>query len=88
MKRTPIKRTPPRWRMPIPEEALEAAVERAGGPWCIVCDKLAEDPHHVLPVQGWPQHCQESLNLVPICRKCHANHHAAHRRIQARGAAG
>jgi hypothetical protein len=40
------------------------------------------DPHHVLPQEKWPEYAENPFNLVMVCRRHHATHENAHRRIR------
>jgi len=49
---------------------------------CVVCGRKDHlDPHHVFPKQKWPELKWEPDNIIPVCRKCHADHEVAYRRL-------
>ena len=48
---------------------------------CVVCGGCAVDWHHVFPKSKFPQLRDEKTNLIAVCRRCHANHEVAYRRL-------
>jgi hypothetical protein len=83
LKRTPLKRTPPKQRQRQPRDVLAAIHLRSRGK-CVVCGKRCDvrrDRHHVLAVQRWPELECHPDNQVLACIACHAAHELASRRI-------
>jgi 5-methylcytosine-specific restriction endonuclease McrA len=42
---------------------------------------MAQDAHHVLYTQRFPELADDPDNVVALCRQCHADHHAASHRL-------
>jgi 5-methylcytosine-specific restriction endonuclease McrA len=78
---TPLRAGRPKQRAPIPPEVAAAVIHRDKG--CIVCGTgRSLQPHHVLPVERWPELTTHPHNIVLICWADHDNHTRAHRRIK------
>lgn len=61
--------------------ARSEALRRSGGR-CIVCGERAVHGHHALPVSKWPELTNVADGIIGLCERCHAQHHAAMRRVR------
>lgn len=44
---------------------------------CVVCGRMAVQLHHVIYAQHIPrEHRKDDRNLIPLCLRCHADHHS------------
>lgn len=68
---------------PLPAHVTTTVRERSHGR-CVVCGERGHHCHHILPQSKWPDWRLMSDLIVLVCRTCHANHHAATRRIPLR----
>jgi 5-methylcytosine-specific restriction endonuclease McrA len=60
----------------------QAVVHKRSKGKCIVClEQPSRDVHHVLPQRLFPELADVAANMVGVCRKCHARHENAFRRI-------
>jgi hypothetical protein len=40
------------------------------------------DPHHIFDEQHYSELVDEADNIIWLCRRCHANHTTAHKRLK------
>lgn len=87
-RRTRLRQTAPlkpgtrKQRAPIPAGVAAEVIRRDEGA-CVVCGRSRSlQPHHVLPVEHWPEFTTHPANIVLICWPDHDNHERAHRRIR------
>ena len=66
----------------LSEESAQIAYWRSGG-YCAApkCGKQAVDNHHIFYTQAFPELADEPDNVIALCRRCHADHHAASHRL-------
>jgi hypothetical protein len=57
------------------------AFDRTDG-WCADgCGRRAQDPHHILPRQKWPELINVAANVIGVHRVCHEAHENASKRL-------
>lgn len=85
VKRSRLKPAPPKRRAQIPEATMRAVYDRTNGRCACGCGRAAMGcPHHVFPVQRWPELELEPANLIAVSPVCHGRHEAAFLRFTRR----
>ena len=66
-------------------ETRQAVIDRDEG-LCVLCGKVANDVHEILPKSHWGtkflHRCYQLKNRVCLCRECHANSHTRAKRTE------
>lgn len=69
-----MKETLKSWRKKCDQRIQELCLE--GEPKCMSCGAIAEVGHHFFPVSTASGLRYYLPNVVPVCKKCHFQHHS------------
>lgn len=74
LKQSTLKRSPRKKRAKLSDSTITRMLARTKGQ-CAKCGGKGDHPHHVLPVEHFPQFTDSHENLVWLCEQDHWDHH-------------